>query len=151
MDIQKINELIQLLNNTDVGEIEICEGDTSIRISRQSAPTTTSVVMATPPPAPAVHAAPASSDHAAHTAAKSEHTGHTVRSPMVGTIYLAPSPGANAFTEVGQTVKAGDVLCIIEAMKMMNQIEADKSGKIAACLVENSQPVEFDQPLFIIE
>lgn len=154
MDIQKIQELIQLLNNTDVGEIEIREGDHSIRISRQSAPTTTSVVVAAQPPAAAAvhHTAPASTDHAHTPAAKApEHIGHAVRSPMVGTVYLAPTPGANAFAEIGQSVKAGDVLCIIEAMKMMNQIEADKAGKITACLVENSQPVEFDQPLFIIE
>lgn len=150
MDIQKISALIDLLNNSDLAEIEICEGETSIRLSRHSsipAPAPT-VVHHAHQPAPAHHHAPHSEPAPIKAA---EISGHTVRSPMVGTIYLAPTPGAKEFVQVGQAVKAGDILCIVEAMKMMNQIEADKSGTLKSRLVDNGTPVEFDQPLFVIE
>lgn len=150
MDIRKIKKLIELLDESGVAEIEIHEGEESVRISRQSnvvaAPPAT--VMAAPAPA-AQAAAPAPVPAAAE---ESEiPAGHTVNSPMVGTYYAAPSPGAKPFVTVGDSVSEGDTLCIIEAMKMLNQIEADKSGSIKAILVENGQPVEFGQPMFVIE
>jgi acetyl-CoA carboxylase biotin carboxyl carrier protein len=150
MDIRKVKKLIELLEESDVAEIEIHEGEESVRISRGS----TAVVapMAAPvavtPAAPAPAAAPATAPTAT---AESEIQGHAVRSPMVGTFYSAPSPEASAFVKEGDTVSAGQTLCIIEAMKILNQIESDKAGKITKILVENGQPVEFDQPLFIIE
>jgi len=155
MDIQKISELIDLIDKTSVAEIEIREGETSVRISRQGS----NVVFAPaghgyptyPAHVPAAAPASAATQAAAEVTAPTEIDGHVVRSPMVGTVYLSPTPGAKTFVEVGQTVKAGEVLCIIEAMKMMNQIEADKAGKIKARLVENGLPVEFNQSLFIIE
>lgn len=151
MDIQKISALIDLLNNSDLAEIEICEGETSIRLSRHSSiPTAPSIMHHAHQPAPVHHHAPHAEPASAPVKA-AEITGHTVRSPMVGTIYLAPTPGAKEFVQVGQSVKAGDILCIVEAMKMMNQIEADKSGTLKSRLVENGTPVEFDQPLFVIE
>lgn len=145
MDIRKVKKLIELLEESDVAEIEIHEGEESVRISRAS----TAVVapMAAPVAAPAPTAAPA----AAPAAAEPEVQGHAVRSPMVGTFYASPSPDASAFVKEGDTVSAGQTLCIIEAMKILNQIESDKAGKITKILVENGQPVEFDQPLFIIE
>lgn len=150
MDIKKISELIELINNTNIGEIEIHEGGSSVRISRQSS-VAAPVVMHVPPQAAPIPAQPAANTQTATPAPAAEISGHVVKSPMVGTVYLAPNPGAKSFVEVGQTVKTGDVLCIVEAMKMMNQIEADKSGVIKACLVDNALPVEFDQPLFVIE
>jgi len=152
MDIRKIKKLIELLDESGVAEIEIKEGEESVRISRQQN------VVAAPPqqmyaPAPAM-AAPAAAPAPAVAdapAAEPEVSGHQLTSPMVGTFYRSASPGAAVFTEVGQSVSEGDTLCIIEAMKILNQIEADKSGKIKAILVENGQPVEFGQPLFIIE
>jgi len=149
MDIQKINELIELLNSSNIAEIEIKEGDTSVRIAKQLAPTATSTVMHIPAAAPVSQMAPV--EHKSSAPAVNEVSGHTVKSPMVGTVYLAPNPNAKSFVEVGQAVKAGDILCIVEAMKMMNQIEADKSGVIKARLVENAMPVEFEQALFVIE
>lgn len=150
MDITtpKIAELIELLEKTSVTEIEVHDGDKSIRVSRQGQHAATFIH--------AAHLAgaannPAPQAHSTHANATPEHQGHVLRSPMVGTVYLAPNPGAKSFVELGQIVSSGDVLCIVEAMKMMNQIEADKSGKIVARLVENAAPVEFDQPLFIIE
>lgn len=154
MDIKKISELINLINETSIGEIEIREGETSVRITRQSS-TPASVVMQMPagqPVMPMAAPTPAVATPVATTpTAPAEVAGHKVRSPMVGTVYLAPNPGAKSFVEIGQTVKVGDVLCIVEAMKMMNQIEADKAGVVKARLVENGVPVEFDQPLFIVE
>ncbi|MBZ0072645.1 MAG: acetyl-CoA carboxylase biotin carboxyl carrier protein [Thiohalobacteraceae bacterium] len=147
MDIRKVKKLIELLEESGIAEIEIQEGEESVRISRygQSAPP---MVM----PAPAVAAAPTAPAAApAAPAAPIVPAGHTVDSPMVGTFYRASSPGAKAFVEVGQRVNAGDTLCIIEAMKMLNQIEADKAGVVTTILVENGQPVEFGQPLFVIE
>ena len=152
MDIRKVKKLIELLEESDVEELEIQEGDDSVRISRRREQTAgTQYVSHYPAPAPqaapAPEAAPAPAQEAAAPAAPS---GHSVKSPMVGTFYRAPSPTAKSFVEVGQSVKAGDVICIVEAMKMMNQIEADKSGTVTEILVENGQPVEFDQPLIVI-
>lgn len=149
MDIRKVKKLIELLEESDVAEIEIHEGEESVRISRASQPIAAAPVMAAAAPVAAapVMAAPA----AAEAPAEEKIEGHAVKSPMVGTLYRAPSPGAKAFVEVGQSVNVGDTLCIIEAMKMLNQIEADKAGVIKAALVENGQPVEYDQPIFIIE
>ncbi|MBV35213.1 acetyl-CoA carboxylase biotin carboxyl carrier protein [Kangiella spongicola] len=153
MDLRKIKKLIELVEESGVAELEIQEGEESVRISRSSsAPAPAPVHYAAAPapqaaPAPAPQAAPA----AESAPAKEEVSGHKVLSPMVGTFYAAPSPGAKDFVEVGQQVKAGDVLCIVEAMKMMNQIEADVSGTVKAILVSNGEPVEYDEPLFIIE
>jgi len=152
MDIRKIKKLIELLDESGVAEIEIKEGEESVRISRQQN------VVAAPPQqvfapaaAPAIAAAPAAPATTDTVEAEPEISGHQLTSPMVGTFYRSASPGAAVFTDVGQSVSEGDTLCIIEAMKILNQIEADKSGKIKAVLVENGQPVEFGQPLFIIE
>ncbi|MDF0749450.1 acetyl-CoA carboxylase biotin carboxyl carrier protein [Marinobacter sp. 71-i] len=152
MDIRKIKKLIELLEESDVEELEIHEGDDSVRISRRREQLAAPQYMAQyPSPAPQPASAPQPSASAADEPAKpAEPSGHAVKSPMVGTFYRSPSPTAKAFVEVGQSVKAGDVVCIVEAMKMMNQIEADKSGTISEILVENGQPVEFDQPLIII-
>ncbi len=145
MDIRKIKKLIEIIEESDIAELEIKEGEESIRISRYSAA-----------PAPIAYApAPASAALAATavTAVPAEEkiTGHVVKSPMVGTFYRSASPGTKVFVEVGQAVLAGDTLCIIEAMKILNQIEADKSGIVTQILVENAEPVEYGQPLFIIE
>lgn len=155
MDLRKLKTLIDLVQNSGISELEISEGDEKIRIAKHTAaaPSTTTVMMGAPMmPGHAAHApAPlAAPDAAAPAAAPAEPEGHQVKAPMVGTFYRSGSPGAPAFVEVGQAVKQGDTLCIIEAMKLMNEIEADASGTIKAILVENGQPVEFDQPLFII-
>ncbi len=148
MDIRKIKKLIDLIQQSDVAEIEIHEGEESVRISRNS--TAAPVMMAAPAVAPAAMATPVSAPTEAlvtpvNTAA------NAVKSPMVGTFYRSSSPEAASFVEIGQTVAAGDIICIIEAMKMFNQIEADRSGTVKAILVENGHPVEFDEPLIIIE
>jgi acetyl-CoA carboxylase biotin carboxyl carrier protein len=150
MDIRKVKKLIELLEESGIAEIEIKEGEESVRISRtgQNPAAAPAAMMAAPAMAPAPVAAAAAEAPAAE---ESVPAGHMVRSPMVGTFYRASAPGAKSFVEVGDTVSAGDTLCIIEAMKILNQIEADKSGKITAILVENGQPVEYDEPLFIIE
>lgn len=147
MDIEKIKQLIGLLEDSDVAEIEIHEGEESVRISRGQV-VTTQQVMQMPVAAP-LHAAPAAAPASSETSDKSLD-GHVLRSPMVGTVYLAPSPEADDFVKVGQRVEVGDVLCLVEAMKMFNQIEADKAGVIKARLVDSGTAVEFDQPLFII-
>jgi acetyl-CoA carboxylase biotin carboxyl carrier protein len=148
MDIRKVKKLIELLEESQVAEIEIHEGEESIRISRLQAV----APVAAAPVAVAAQVAAAPVPVAAATPAEpAKPDGHTVTSPMVGTFYEASSPGAKPFVEIGQQVNVGDTLCIIEAMKMMNQIEADKSGKISSILVEDGSPVEFDQVLFIIE
>lgn len=146
MDIRKVKKLIELLEESNINEIEIKEGEESVRISRGSS------VVAAPVAAPVAVAAPAAAPApVAETAPEAPQTsGHVVKSPMVGTFYSSPSPSSPAFAEVGQTVKVGDVICIVEAMKMMNQIEADKAGVIEAILVEDGQPVEYDQPLVTI-
>ncbi len=150
MDIRKVKKLIELLEESDINEIEIKEGEESVRISRASSIAPVNVGAPAPvapiaAPAPAPVAAPVAEESSEPTT-----SGHIVTSPMVGTFYRAASPGASPFIEVGKSVKAGDVICIIEAMKMMNQIEADKSGVIEAVLAEDGQPVEFDQPLVSI-
>ena len=150
MDIRKIKKLIELVEESGINELEISEGEESVRISRGG-----SMVQAAPmiqqAPAPVASAAPTPVAPAAEPAAPAEISGHVVRSPMVGTFYASASPDAPAFVEVGQHVNAGDTLCILEAMKMMNQIEADKSGVIKEILANNEDAIEFDQPLFIIE
>ena len=155
MDIRKIKKLIELLEESNIGELEIKEGEESVRIARNSG--TTQYFSAPAPAGYAMPAAPAAAPAAAPVAtataapaAAPAVTGHVVKSPMVGTFYRSPSPGSPSFIEVGKHVKAGDVICIIEAMKMMNQIEADKTGVIEAILVEDGSPVEFDQPLVTI-
>lgn len=153
MDIRKIKKLIELVEESGISELEISEGEESVRISRAvPAPAYPMMQQAYAMPMqqqPGLAAvAPAAVPAEAAPAAIS---GHIVRSPMVGTFYRTPSPDAKAFVEVGQKVNAGDTLCIVEAMKMMNQIEADKSGVVKAILVESGQPVEFDEPLVVIE
>ncbi len=160
MDIRKVKKLIELLEESNIDEIEIKEGEESVRISRNSAQNLIAAaqhapIYAAPPPAMAPVAAPtvAEAPAAAPTTpveSAPATSGHVVKSPMVGTFYRSPAPTSPSFAEVGQQVKVGDVICIVEAMKMMNQIEADKSGTIEAILVDNGAPVEFDQPLFTI-
>ena len=152
MDIRKVKKLIELLEESDIAEIEIHENDESVRISRMSS-AVPAMIAAAPaaPAAPASAAAPAATPATEAPAAAEEISGHKVLSPMVGTFYRAPTPGAKPFVSEGQSVSAGDTLCIIEAMKILNQIESDKSGTIKKILVENGQPVEYNQPLFIIE
>ena len=146
MDIRKVKKLIELLEESDIAEIEIHENEESVRISRAS--TLAPTMIAAPAAVAATAAAPAAA--ATGPAAREELEGHIIRSPMVGTFYRAPSPGAKPFVEEGQTVSSGETLCIIEAMKILNQIESDKSGKVVEILVENGQPVEYNEPLFII-
>ncbi|MEM5535138.1 acetyl-CoA carboxylase biotin carboxyl carrier protein [Neptuniibacter pectenicola] len=148
MDIRKVKKLIELLEESNINEIEIKEGEESVRISRGAAQVVAPYPTA-PMPAP-VAASPVAAAPAEAVSDAPITAGHVVQSPMVGTFYSAPSPSSPAFIEVGKTVKAGDVICIVEAMKMMNQIEADKSGVIEAILVEDGQPVEYDQPLVTI-
>ncbi|MCC5852285.1 MAG: acetyl-CoA carboxylase biotin carboxyl carrier protein [Alkalimonas sp.] len=150
MDIRKIKKLIELVEESGISELEITEGEESVRISRQStAPQQLHYAAA---PAPVAALAPAAAPAApAAPAAAPEPSGHQVRSPMVGSFYRAPSPTAKPFVEVGQSVKVGDTLCIVEAMKMMNQIQSDKAGVVKEILVQDGEPVEFDQPLVIIE
>jgi acetyl-CoA carboxylase biotin carboxyl carrier protein len=145
MDIRKIKKLIEIIEESDIAELEIKEGEESIRISRYSA-APTQIAYA---PAP-ISAAPAAISAAA-VPQEEKITGHIVKSPMVGTFYRSASPGSKVFVEIGQSVMSGDTLCIIEAMKILNQIEADKSGVITKILVDNAEPVEYGQPLFIIE
>ena len=150
MDIRKIKKLIELLHDTDVAEIEISEGEESVRISRAAG---NQVLMQSPQvavtqPVPNVVNSPSQAPTVASES--TEVSGHQVKSPMVGTFYRSPSPEAGAFIEVGQTVNQGDTVCIIEAMKMMNQIEADASGTVLAILAQDGDPVEFDQPLVVI-
>ncbi len=150
MDIRKIKKLIELIEESDINELEIKEGEESVRISRggqtiAAAPTYAAPFAPAPAAAPIAAAAAPSAE-----APAAELEGHVQRSPMVGTFYRSSAPGAKAFVEEGQQVKAGDVLCIVEAMKMMNQIEADKSGTIGAILVKDGEPVEFDQPMITI-
>ena len=150
MDLRKLKKLIDLVEASGIAELEITEGEEKVRISRSTSSIQTQVVgtglPVSQPASPTTAAVPAA---AAATAILPE--GHIVKSPMVGTFYRSSAPGANPFVEIGQTVKAGDTLCIIEAMKLLNEIESDKSGTIKAVLVENGQPVEYGEPLFVIE
>jgi acetyl-CoA carboxylase biotin carboxyl carrier protein len=152
MDIRKVKKLIELLEESGISELEISEGEESVRISRHprmamQAPMSVAAPVVHQPPPPAAPATPATAagEH------KPRNDDYTVTSPMVGTYYSAASPGAKAFVEIGSEIKVGQILCIIEAMKMMNQIESDKAGRVTAVLAKNGDPVEFGQPLFIIE
>jgi acetyl-CoA carboxylase biotin carboxyl carrier protein len=159
MDIRKVKKLIELLEESGIAEIEISEGEESVRISRypagggHPAPVVHYAPAPMAPVAAAPLAAPVASPVAAAPAAPVAvaKADHTVTAPMVGTFYTAATPGAKAFVDIGSEVNVGDTLCIIEAMKMMNQIESDKAGRVTAVLVKNGDPVEFGQPLFIIE
>lgn len=155
MDLRKVKKLIDLLEASNVHEIEIREGEESVRISRgaQAAPAQMMSAAVNPMPLTTAQPAPAMAaiDKPAADTSFDTPAGHEVKSPMVGTLYIASSPDSPPFTEVGQKVKVGDTLCVIEAMKMFNQIEADKAGTIVARLVDNGQPVEYGQPLYIIE
>jgi len=150
MDIRKVKKLIELLEESGIAEIEINEGEESIRISRYAAaapaPIPVQQYATTPPPDNA-----GMETKSGDNDATDEISGHTVNAPMVGTFYSAPSPGAPDFVKIGDSVNEGDTVCIIEAMKILNQIEADRSGTVKAVLVENTQPVEFGQPLIVIE
>ena len=148
MDIRQVKKLIELLEESGLAEIEINEGDDSVRISRYSTASPPPMFSAPVAAAPAVVAPAATVED---QAIPPPPDGHSMTAPMVGTYYSAPAPGAKSFVQVGSEVQVGDVLCIIEAMKMMNQIEADQSGRVVSILVENGEPVEFGQPLFIIE
>lgn len=155
MDIRKVKKLIELLEESNIDEIEIKEGEESVRISRnvgQTMVAPAAPAYPTPVPAAAAPPPPAAPEPAPAPVPVPvpEASGHTIKSPMIGTFYRSPAPTSPSFVEVGQTVKVGDVICIVEAMKMMNQIEADKAGRIEAILVENGEPVEFDQPLISI-
>ncbi len=149
MDIRKVKKLIELVEESDIDELEIHEAEESVRIRRRSPPVASTPIaqMYVPPVATAtpVASVPVS------TSGEELETGHTVRSPMVGTYYESPSPSAKPFAAVGQRVEVGDTLCIIEAMKILNQIETDRAGIVKSILVDDGQPVEFDQPLFVLE
>src|SRR5580765_309627 len=148
MDLRKLKKLIDLVQESGIAELEITEGEEKVKIVKGG----TVAMAAAPVAAPAVPmlAAPAASAPAAPAAEPAAQDGHVVKAPMVGTFYRSPSPDAKVFVEVGQAVKEGDTICIIEAMKLMNEIEADASGSVKAILVENGQPVEYGQPLFIL-
>ena len=159
MDIRKIKKLIELLEESGIAEIEIKEGEEAVRISRMQAapppPAYPQFMQVAPAPmaaAPQIEAAARAPAPAAEAvAAKPKPNEHVITAPMVGTFYASPSPGAKAFIEIGDEIKVGQVLCIIEAMKMMNQIEADKAGKVTSIMARNGDPVEFGQPLFVVE
>ncbi len=151
MDLRKLKKLIDLVQESGIAELEITEGEEKVRISRAGNALQTAVM--TMPQAPTMTAAAAANAAAAPAAvpeAPAEPEGHVVKSPMVGTFYRSSAPGAKPFVEIGQSVNAGDTLCIIEAMKLLNEIEADQGGVIKSVLVENGQPVEYGQPLFLI-
>jgi acetyl-CoA carboxylase biotin carboxyl carrier protein len=151
MDIRKVKKLIELLEESGINEIEIKEGEESVRISRAPAGAAAQMAYYAPPmPLAAAEAVAAVAPAAAPAAAAPKSAEHTIQAPMVGTYYSAPAPGAKAFVQIGDEVKVGQVLCIIEAMKMMNQIESDRAGRITSVLVQNGDPVEFGQPLFSI-
>jgi acetyl-CoA carboxylase biotin carboxyl carrier protein len=154
MDIRKIKKLIELLEESGIAEIEIKEGEEALRISRM--PTGVAAAQLAPmpmalPAAPMAAPIAAAAPQAAAPAAKAKANEHVITAPMVGTFYGAPSPGAKAFIEIGDEIKVGQVLCIIEAMKMMNQIESDKAGRVTSIMARNGDPVEFGQPLFVVE
>ena len=149
MDIRKVKKLIELLEESGIAEIEITEGEESVRISRY--PGNPPAAPAVPGVPPTAIPTPAAEPAAEQIPATAPASGHTVTAPMVGTFYASPAPGAKPFVEIGSEVNVGDTLCIIEAMKMMNQIESEVAGRVVSVLVENGEPIEFDQPLFIIE
>jgi acetyl-CoA carboxylase biotin carboxyl carrier protein len=149
MDLRKLKTLIDLVAESDIAELEVTEGESKVRIVKSSAAPQSQVVMMQPQGAPQNYAAPLAAPAQA-ASAPAEPEGHIVKSPMVGTFYRSSAPGNPPFVEVGSTVKEGDTLCIIEAMKLLNEIDADASGVIKQILVENGQPVEFGQPLFVI-
>jgi acetyl-CoA carboxylase biotin carboxyl carrier protein len=149
MDLRKLKTLIDLVAESDIAELEVTEGESKVRIVKSSAVPQSQVVMMQPQGAPQNYAAPLAAPAQA-ASAPAEPEGHIVKSPMVGTFYRSSAPGNPPFVEVGSTVKEGDTLCIIEAMKLLNEIDADASGVIKQILVENGQPVEFGQPLFVI-
>ena len=155
MDIRKIRKLIELLEETGISEIEIKEGEESLRLSRHSSMTESQIRYVSTQPIsqpPAQAESTPQRTHAIEQSSATENTaGHKIRSPIVGTMYTSPSPAAPRFVSVRQSVKAGDTLCIVEAMKMFNEIESDRSGKVVEILVANGDPIEYDQPLFIIE
>ena len=151
MDIRKIKKLIELVEESGITELEVQEEEGTVRISRAAPAVAPAAIQYAAAPVAPVAAAPAPAAAAPAEAPAAEVSGHQVRSPMVGTFYRSPSPEAKAFVEVGQTVKVGDALCIVEAMKMMNRIEADKAGVVKAILVNDGEAVEFDQPLIVIE
>lgn len=153
MDMRKIKKLIELIQSTGVAEIEIREGEESVRITRESkmSPMMMAGPMMQAPLSSPVQPAPEIKTDASKPDLSSNSDKHTVKAPMVGTVYLSATPGAKPFIEIGQIVKIGDVICLIEAMKMFNQIEADKAGVVTARLIDNGTPVEFNQPLFVIE
>jgi acetyl-CoA carboxylase biotin carboxyl carrier protein len=160
MDIRKIKKLIELLEESGIAEIEIKEGEEAVRISRMPAGEAAAHTLsapAAPPAVPAALGAPAAGTAAAtlpaaeSAPARPKPNEHVITAPMVGTFYAAPSPGAKPFVEIGDEIKVGQVLCVIEAMKMMNQIEADRSGRITSIMARNGDPVEFGQPLFVLE
>jgi acetyl-CoA carboxylase biotin carboxyl carrier protein len=155
MDLRKLKKLIDLVEESGIAELEITEGEEKVRISRNHSPGSPVNAMVTPvvavPAAPAVSTAPAApAQPGGESAVPPPADGHVLKSPMVGTYYRSPSPGAKPFVEVGQTVNEGDTVCIIEAMKLLNEIEADRAGVIKAILVENGQPVEYGHPLMVI-
>lgn len=151
MDLRKLKTLIELVENSGIAELELTEGEEHVRISRTSSVAAPMQQMYSAAPQQFAVAAPAAAPSApAAPAAPAVPEGHVVKSPMVGTFYRAPSPGAKSFVDIGQSVKEGETLCIIEAMKLLNEIESDKAGVVKAILVENGQAVEFGQPLFLI-
>jgi acetyl-CoA carboxylase biotin carboxyl carrier protein len=151
MDLRKIRKLIELIQETGIAEIEIREGEESVRITRETNKIAPAVLSGIPATHVVTDSKPVQTSAPVTEQANPLLNKHTVKAPMVGTVYLSPSPGATVFVQVGQTVKVGDTLCLIEAMKMFNQIEADKAGTITSILVETGVPVEFNQPLFVIE
>lgn len=155
MDMRKVKKLIELIQSTGVAEIEIREGEESVRITREvrhAAPMMMAQpAMQAPQPAAAPLPTPAATEPTAPAKTAAHENKHVLKSPMVGTVYLSSTPGAKPFIDIGQSVKSGDVICLIEAMKMFNQIESDKTGTVTARLVDNGTPVEFNQPLFVIE
>jgi acetyl-CoA carboxylase biotin carboxyl carrier protein len=155
MDIRKIKKLIELLEESGIAEIEIKEGEEALRISRMPTGAAAQLVAPMPMPMPAAPMTAPMQAAAAHAipapAAKAKANEHVITAPMVGTFYGAPSPGAKAFVEIGDEIKVGQVLCIIEAMKMMNQIESDKAGRVTSIMARNGDPVEFGQPMFVVE
>ncbi len=153
MDLRKLKKLIDLVEESGIAELEITEGEEKVKIVKSSGSTAAAIAPAPvlqPHPAPVAAPTPVAAAPTAEQAELAATEGHAVKSPMVGTFYRTPSPDAKAFVEVGQAVKEGQIICIIEAMKLMNEIECDKSGTVKAILVENGQPVEYGQPLFII-